>query len=209
MAPSVDPSTVVFYQKKNFEGSGDTYAVGQDVSVPGSLNDKYLSVAVGASAKVIAWQHYNESGHYREWTDSQADISDIGGLSRFKVVDDDTRAISFLFKDATGGDEKQYSLKVDARDVGTVMLYSTTKDGGEYGLVGILPAGGPPVTTAIYVRDEHSGGYLCVGSVFFQWNEESKGVDVVENENWPKQLEQKRTGKSSFEVTLVDNKPSE
>ncbi|KAJ4379037.1 hypothetical protein N0V85_008909 [Neurospora sp. IMI 360204] len=207
MAPSVDPSTVVFYQKKNFEGSGDTYALGQDVSVPGSLNDKYLSVAVGASAKVIAWQHYNESGHYREWTESQVDISDIGGLSRFKVVDDDTRAISFLFKDSTGGKDKQYSLKVDARDVGAVTLYSNSGD--EYGLVGILPAGGPPVTTAVYVRDESSGVYLAVGSVFFQWNGENKEVDVVENDNWPKQLKSKRTGKSAFEVTLVDNKPSE
>ncbi|KAK3952313.1 membrane binding-domain-containing protein [Pseudoneurospora amorphoporcata] len=207
MAPSVNPTTVVFYQKKDFEGTGDTYAVGQDVSVPGSLNDKYLSVAVGASAKVIAWQHYNESGIYREWAESQADISDIGGLSRFTVVDNDTRAISFLFKDATGGADKQYSLKVDARDVGTVTLYSNSGD--QYGLVGILPAGGPPVTTAIYVRDEKSGVYVAIGSVFFQWNEETKEVDVVENDNWPEQLTQKRTGGSSFEITLVDNKPSE
>ncbi|KAK3496325.1 membrane binding-domain-containing protein [Neurospora crassa] len=207
MAPSVDPTKVIFYQKKNFEGPGDTYAIGQDISVPGSLNDKYFSVAVGASAKVIAWQHYNESGRYREWATSQADISDIGGLSRFRVVDDDTRAVSFLFKDATGGADKQYSLKVDARDVGTVTLYSN--DGDEYGLVGIMPEGGPPVTTAVYVRDEHSGVYIAVGSVYFEWNKDNGEVDVVENEHWPKQLKSKRTGKSSFEVTLVDNKPSE
>lgn len=207
MAPSVDPNIAVFFQKTNYEGTGDPYPLGQDVSVPGSLNDKYLSVAVGASTKVIAWQHYNETGHYREWAESQSDISDIGGLSRFRVVDNDTRAISFIFKDATGGSDKQYSLKVDARDVGAVTLYSN--DGDEYGLVGILPAGGPPVTTAIYVRDEKSGVYIAVGSVFFQWNSSNNEVDVVENENWPKQLDTKRTGKSAFEVTLVDNKPSE
>lgn len=208
MAPSVDPTTAVFYQKKDYEGTGDVYPLGQDVSVPGSLNDKYLSVAIGASAKVIAWQHYNESGIYQEWTSSQSDISSIGGLSRFRVVDDDTRAISFLFKDTTGGENRQYSLKVDARDVGAVTLYSTIEE-DQYGLVGILPAGGPPVTTAVYVRDERSGVYIATGSVFFKWNEETKEVDVVENENWPKQLSQKRTGNSSFEVTLVDNKPSE
>ncbi|KAK3391347.1 membrane binding-domain-containing protein [Sordaria brevicollis] len=208
MAPSVDPNSAVFYQQKDFSGPGDSYPISpESVSVPGSLNDKYLSVAVGASAKVIAWQHYNEMGHYREWTDSQPDISDIEGLSRFRVVDDDTRAISFIFKDSTGGESKRYSLKVDARDVGAVTLYSN--DGDEYALVGILPAGGPPVTTAVYVRDEKSGGYIAVGSVYFQWNESTGEVDVVENDNWPKQLDAKRTGKSAFEVTLVDNKPSE
>ena len=212
-APSVDPTTAVFFQKKEFSGPGDIYTIGQDLSLPGALNDKYLSVAIGTSAKVIAWQHYNESGHYAEWTSSQSDISAIGGLSRFRVVDDSTRVISFLFKDGTGGEARQYSLKVDARDVGSVVLFSGAGLGGEegkeeYAMVGVMPEGGPPVTTAVYVRDEKSGVYVAVGSVFFQWNEQRKEVDVVENENWPKQLVAKRTGSSRFEVTLVSNEPS-
>lgn len=34
-------------------------------------------------------------------------------------------------------------------------------------------------------------------------------VDIVENDNWPKQLKVERSGPSEFIVTLIDNKPSE
>jgi hypothetical protein len=173
MAPPVDASAANFYSKKDFEGDKYPYVIGDDVSVPGSLNDKFLSVNVGTAAKVIAWQHYNQTGIYKEWTGQNPDITDIGGLSRFKVVDDDTRAISFVFKDATGGSDKQYSLKVNAADVGSILIYSN--DGDVFHLVGIMPSGGPPVTTAIYVRDEKSGGYIATGSVYFQWNSGTGG----------------------------------
>ncbi len=171
MAPAVDPNAANFYTEKSFGGEEYSYTIGSDISVPGNLNDKFLSVNVGAAAKVIAWQHYSATGIYKEWTGENPDITDIEGLSRFQVVDGDTRAISFLFKDTTGGTTKQYSLKVDARDVGTVTLYSNEDD--TYRLVGIMPDSGPPVTTAVYLRDESSGSYLAIGSVYFQWESSS------------------------------------
>ncbi|KAF2962745.1 hypothetical protein GQX73_g10826 [Xylaria multiplex] len=207
MAPSVDATAVNFYTKKDFEGDKFPYSIGDDISVPTDLNDKFLSVNVGVAAKVIAWQHYNSTGIYKEWTGENPDISEIEGLSRFKVVDNDTRAITFIFKDATGGADKQYSLKLNAADVGTILIYSN--DGDDYHLVGIMPSGGPPVVTAIYVRDESTGVYIATGSVFFQWNSASKQVDIVESDNWPPQLKYERSGPSSFIVTLIDNKPSE
>lgn len=95
---------------------------------------------------------------------------------------------------------------MDAHDVGSVILYSN--DGDEYRLVGMMPQDGPPVTTAMYIRDEKSGSYLSVGSVFFQWDPSTEGVKIVENDNWPKQLKEEQKGPSSFLITLIDNKPS-
>ncbi|KAJ4289953.1 hypothetical protein N0V88_006751 [Collariella sp. IMI 366227] len=160
----------------NLSGTPTPYTIGADVALPSSLNDKYQSVSVGASAK----------------------------SSRV------TRAVAFAFKDATGGKKKQYSLKVEAREVGTVTIYPGKRQRAreEYRLVGIMPEGGPPVTTAVYVRDEASGAYVALGSVYFQWNEKEDRVDIVENENWPVQLKQERTGASQFVVTLVDSTPS-
>jgi hypothetical protein len=169
MAPSVDPNTANFYVKLNFEGQAHPYPIHDaNVQLPASLNDRFLSVNVGAAAKVIAWQHYSSTGIYREWTGENPDITDIGGLSTFRVVDGNTRAISFLFKDATGAPAKRYSLQLNAADVGSVKLYSNEDE--TYRLVGIMPDSGPPVTTAVYVRDESSGVYITQGSVFFQWN---------------------------------------
>ncbi|KAK0650994.1 Beta/Gamma crystallin-domain-containing protein [Cercophora samala] len=208
MAPPVDPSTAKFYVKKEFEGDEYPYSIGADVSVPGSLNDKFLSVNVGNNTKVIAWQHYNESGVYREWEGANPDISDIGGLSRFKVVENNTRAISFQFVDQTGGTPLQYSLKIDARDVGTVLIKSN-EDPLEWHLVGILPAGGPPVTTGVFLRNEGTGVYLSVGSIYFQWNKDTNEVDIVESEAFPPQLKYTRKGPSAFEIALIDNTPSQ
>jgi hypothetical protein len=92
----------------------------------------------------------------------------LGGLSRFKVVDGNTRAISFLFQDATGGDAKQYSLKLHLASVGSVTLYSIEDD--KYRLVGIMPSNGPPVTTAVYIRNESTGVDFTSGSIYFQWD---------------------------------------
>ncbi|KAK4101291.1 hypothetical protein N658DRAFT_471733 [Parathielavia hyrcaniae] len=217
MAPHAEPLTAVFFTETNFSGTANAYKVGDEVRVPLELNDQYQSVDVGPNAKVIAWQNYDESGIYKEWEGQQPDINSIEGLSRFKVVPSNTRAISFAFRDATGGKPRQYSLKVDAADVGAVKLFSNDGAGSEgegvgssaeYRLVGLMPEGGPPVTTAVYVRNEADGAYVALGSVFFQWDDEDGQVHIVQNDNWPKQLSQEQTGPSAFLVTLVDATPS-
>ncbi|KAI0902881.1 hypothetical protein F4823DRAFT_348304 [Ustulina deusta] len=96
-----------------------------------------------------------------------------GGLSRFEVVGNATRATAFIFRDVTGRAEKQYSLKANATEVGSILIYSINGDADH--LVGIVPSGRPPVTTAIYVRDERPSRYIATGSVFFQQNSGSGG----------------------------------
>lgn len=236
MAPQVPATEVHFYTSEDHNGSKHGYKVGDDVNLwPGALHDKFHSLVVGSDAKVLAWQHSNASGAFAELTGDVASLAPfVGGLSRFKVVDDDVRAIAFRFVDGTstttttttkGGKEpKQYSLKVDAADVDEKILFSEGSgaaaavdvdvdvdagdDGGDFQLVGILREDGPPVTTAVYVRDEKTGAYVAVGSVYFQWNAQDKQVDVVEDDNFPKQLSIERAGVSTFVVTLVSNEPS-
>ncbi|KAK4120732.1 hypothetical protein N657DRAFT_658366 [Parathielavia appendiculata] len=212
MAPHPEPQAAIFYTKTDFSGTPNAYKVGDEITLPGELNDKFQSVEVGVNAKVIAWQHYDGSGIYKEWEGQQPDITSIQGLTRFKVVPANTRAIAFAFQDATGGKPLQYTLKVDAADVGAVKLFSkdaaAAAEGNEYRLVGLMPEGGLPVTTAVYVRNEADGGYVAVGSVYFQWDEKDGQMHIVQDDNWPKQLKQEQTGPSAFLVTLVDATPS-
>jgi len=209
MAPkSVSAGEVAFFTLDNFKGDKHQYKSGDDINLwPGNLNDKFKSAIVASDTKVLAWQHDNASGKYKELEGEVPSLADIGGLTRFKVISNDTRVLAFKFKDQTGGTRKQYSLKLNAADVGEKILYSDEDD--EFKLVGTIRETGPPVTTATYIRNEHDGKYLDAGSIFFQWNKTSKQVDIVSSENFPKQLETERTGPSKFIITLVSNVPTE
>ncbi|WP_326655004.1 beta/gamma crystallin domain-containing protein [Streptomyces sp. NBC_01750] len=194
---------VTFYAQLSFAGEAHTYDLGADENLhPGELNDKFKSLKVGQQAKVLAWQHANQTGKYREWNLDQSDITGIGGLSRFKVTRDTTLPIAVRLEDLTGGQNRQYSLKVDSFEVGQILVYSGDL---EYGLVGIMPEDGPPVTTAIYVRDEQSGNYVATGSVYFAWNGTTKSVDVADETNFPDNMRYKRDGRNQFifELTAV------
>ncbi len=209
MSPSVPATEVWFYSKEDYGGDKYTYKIGDDVNLwPGALNDKFQSAVVGSEAKVLAWQHANSSGVYRELTGDNPSLSELGGLSRFIVITDDTRAIAFRFVDKTGGAEGQYSLKVDAAKVGEKILYSEGSSSADFQLVGTIAEDGPPVTTAVYVRDEKTGSYIALGSIYFKWNATDGQVDIPEEGNFPKQLSIERAGPSKFIIALVSNKPS-
>lgn len=204
--PPVSDGEVVFFTKSQYEGDKHSYRIGDDINLyPGELNDKFKSAVVAWDAKVLAWQHDNASGHYKELEGTVPDLSDIGGLTRFKVISSDTRVIAFKFTDKTGGAPKQYSLKLIAADVGEKILYSDEDD--EFKLVGTIRESGPPVTTAVYLRNEHSGQYFDPGSIYFRWNKDSKQVDIVEEGNFPKQLRHERAGPSKFIIELISNEP--
>jgi len=205
-APSVAPTKAAFYKSKNFGGTATTFDVGYDGNVPSGDNDQYQSLNVGVEAKVLAYQHYGGGGKYREWTGAQPDISDIGGLSKLKVIPNNTQVLSFLFKDTTGGGDGQYSLRVQPRDVGEILIYSNDSD--EYKLAGLIPIN-TTVTTAINVRNEHNGVYIANGAIYFRWDDSAKKVDVVEDSAFPHQLTYESTGKSSFLITLKDNQPDD
>lgn len=192
---------VTFHTGTNYTGDAHTYVVGSDENLyPGGLNDRFKSVRVGRKAKVLAWQHANQTGKYREWDVDQPDISDIGGLTRFKVVESTTLPIAVRLQDLTGGPARRYSLKIASYDVGDTIVHSGDP---EYGLVGVMPEDGPPVTTAIYVRDEHSGAYVAVGAIYFVWNSSTKSIDVADASNVPENLGYSRDGRNQFTFTLT------
>ena len=191
---------VTFYTQVNYSGDAHVYRVGADENLyPGELNDRFKSVKVGRKAKVLAWQHGNQTGKYREWDLDQADFSDIGGLTRFKVVDSTTLPIAVRIQDLTGAPARAYSMKVNSYDVGDTIVYSGAP---EYGLVGVMPEDGPPVTTAIYVRNENSGEYVATGAIHFTWNSGTKSIDVADASNFPENMEHARDGRNQFTFTL-------
>ncbi|MFF5131312.1 beta/gamma crystallin domain-containing protein [Streptomyces syringium] len=88
---------VTFYTGLNYTGDAHTYDIGDAVrfAEEDPLNDKFLSVKLGRRARILAWQHGSQRGNYREWEADQPDISNIGGLTRFKVTDNSVPAERF------------------------------------------------------------------------------------------------------------------
>ncbi|MFE3261710.1 beta/gamma crystallin domain-containing protein [Nocardia sp. NPDC059091] len=195
---SVDEAT--FYRNVDYAGEPHAYKLGTQESLPGDLNDRFRSVRVGELVKVLAWQHYGQSGRYREWEVDTPDITDIGGLSTFRVVEKTTLAIAVRLQDDTGAAPGRYSLKVVSYEVGEITTHSGDP---EYALIGFMPAGGPPVTTAIYVRDEHTGEYVAIGSVYFVWNPQTSAVDVSDDTHFPENMTYERAGNNRFTFHLT------
>lgn len=194
---------VMFYKSVNYAGDPYAYKLGAQEALPGELNDRFRSVRVGELVKVLAWQHYGQSGIYREWEVDTPDITDIGGLSTFRVVEKTTLAIAVRLQDDTGAEPGRYSLKVVSYEVGEITAHSGDP---EYSLVGFMPAGGPPVTTAIYVRDERTGEYMAIGSVYFAWNAGTKSVDIADETNFPENMTHERAGSNRFTFRLTSTR---
>ncbi|MFI5775879.1 beta/gamma crystallin domain-containing protein [Nocardia sp. NPDC051570] len=194
---SVDEAT--FYQNVDYAGGPHSYKLGTQEALPGDLNDRFRSVRIGELVKVLAWQHYGQSGRYGEWEADTPDITDIGGLSTFRVVEKTTLAIAVRLQDDTGAEPGRYSLKVVSYEVGEITTHSGDP---EYSLVGFMPADGPPVTTAIYVRDERTGEYMAIGSVYFTWNHETKAVDIADETHFPENMTHERAGSNRFTFHL-------
>jgi Membrane binding/Beta/Gamma crystallin len=198
---SVDEAT--FYTSANYSGESYPYKLGTQESLPGGLNDRFRSLHAGELVKVLAWQHYGQSGRYREWQADTPDITDLGGLSTFRVVEKTTLAIAVRLRDDTGAEPGRYSLKIVSYDVGEI----TTRSGDpEYSLIGFMPADGPAVTTAIYVRDEQSGQYAAIGSVYFVWNPETEAVDIAEETHFPGNMTRQRDGSNQFTFHLTSTR---
>jgi DUF2075 family protein len=192
-----------FYTEFKFEGDSHCYPLGTEENLwPGSLNDRFKSVQVGRKVKVLAWQHANNSGKYREWSIDQDDITDIDGLSRFNVVADTTLPIAARLDDNTGAPTGQRSLTLISHQVGQITVRSGEPD---FHLVGIMPAAGPPVTTAIHVRDEQTGEYLATGSIYFAWNADTKSIDVADETNLPTNVTYERSERNKFTFTLNES----
>ncbi len=191
-----------FFLGVAFLGDQTCYPIGADIALEaeeGNLNDKFKSVKVGVAAKVLAWQHTNETGEYEEWVGDHPDISSIGGLSRFKVVYASTLAIALRFEDNTDAPDGTHCMTAESYDVGKAKSCSGDP---EFKLVGIIPENGPPVTTAIYVRNEVTGVYVATGSIFFHWNGDENQIDIVEDANFPSNCSHERHSANEFIIRL-------
>jgi hypothetical protein len=197
-----DINQVFFYEKPDYDGTSHTYKEGDDktFTYPEHLNDLYRSVKVGAAVKVLAWQHSDGSGIHKVWETSQPNISSIGGLSKFKVLPKATRILVYRFENRTGNGQR-YCAYIDAAGVSTEKIESCSGDSA-YKLVGMMPEGGPPVTTAIYVRDMQTNQYLPVASLHFQWNSSTHEVDIVESDNFPDWLGHERAAGNKYTIFL-------
>ena len=184
-----------FYIRVDYAGDPHAYTLGPPVEVTGGLNDRFKSLRVGPRVKVLAWQHYGFGGRYREWEVDTPDISDIGGLSVFQVIESTTLSIGVRLQDDTGAEPGRYSLVVESYNIGRVTTLSGDPD---FALIGTMPADGPPVTTAIYVRDEQSGAYVATGAVYFVWNSQTRSVDIADATNFPANMTYERATSNQF-----------
>lgn len=190
---SVDEAT--FYRSTNYGGDAFPYRLGANEELPTNLNDRFQSVRVGSMVKVLAWQHYGGTGQYREWEVDTPDITDIGGLSWFKVIESTTLSIAVRLQDDTGAEAGRFSLNVQSYEVGSV---TTLSGDPEFALIGTMPADGPLVTTAINVRDLSTNVYIAVGSVYFVWNPETMAVDVADATLLPANMNYERASPNQF-----------
>ena len=184
-----------FYTSVDYGGDPYSYKLGPPQEVTGSLNDRFKSVRVGARVKVLAWQHYGFGGRYAEWEVDTPDISGIGGLSVFQVIESTTLSIGVRLQDDTSAEPGRYSLTVESYDIGRVTTLSGDPD---FALIGTMPADGPPVTTAIYVRDEQTKVYVATGAVYFVWNSQTSSVDVADATNFPANMTYDRATPNQF-----------
>ncbi|MER6945800.1 beta/gamma crystallin domain-containing protein [Nonomuraea sp. NPDC000554] len=198
----MEQTQVCFYEDANYSGKEHYYNENDDVTFtyPEYLNDRFKSVKVGALVKVLAWQHSDGGGKHEVWEKDCPDISAIGGLSKFKIIANSTQAVAVRFENNVG--TGRYCLYVKAAGVSDGMVKSCADD-REFKLIGIMPAGGPAVTTAVYVRDEKTGEYLDpVGSLHLRWNDETKQVDVADSTNFPSYLKWERATGNRFVISL-------
>ncbi len=111
------------------------------------------------------------------------------------MIESTTLSIAVRLQDDTGAEAGRFSLTVESYEVGRV---TTLSGDPEFALVGTMPADGPPVTTAIYVRDEQTFQYAAPGAVYFVWNPETKAVDVADATNFPANMSYERASPNQF-----------
>ncbi|POZ63413.1 beta/gamma crystallin domain-containing protein [Chromobacterium alticapitis] len=171
------PDQIAFFRTTDLQGEPEHYKVGDDITLHGELNDKYKSLEVGETAKVICYQHINGSGLSHEYQPGRHQNIDaqISGLSKFQVLALDTAfAVGLKLHDKTGGAPGDYKMVFVAADIGTVEVPS----GLEH--YSFLPSSSSTneTTCAIYVFDR-GGNPVASGAVFFRWDPHSHEIHIT------------------------------
>ncbi|AKA38043.1 hypothetical protein AXW38_03870 [Yersinia ruckeri] len=168
----------VFYEDRNFVGTSHAYKEREVVyQLPAELNDKFFSVEIGDLSKVHAWRHYfdSEPGQiYKTWTESQADISDIEGLSKFVVAPKDTHLLAIKLTN-----------KSDNPSLAYVFIRTYTIDNpvnipvnGDYEIVGLIPDDGKLYVTSVILFDT-DGVPMGQGEAYFKYYHQSDDLQVI------------------------------
>ncbi|NRB41839.1 MAG: hypothetical protein HRU20_25760 [Pseudomonadales bacterium] len=188
-------------QSRFFEQRDEPYTLYID-------NDSYESVIVEENSKVFAWQHWEQGGHYEEWTGQNPDINSIGGLSTIKIVPDDFEGIKIRFIDETGSDEKYCMDSRVWNPEGSASHVYSCEDNPTWQLVGFIPtnAGGEPTVSSIAVRAS-DGTYINNGSSFYIIGEDGNVHISDNNENLPNNMKVTETGINEFLYSLISEEP--
>ncbi|RCJ27527.1 hypothetical protein A6770_25635 [Nostoc minutum NIES-26] len=206
-------SGAIFFEQKNYQGVSHSYEIDQEYAAPcddgnSELNDKFLSVKIGELVKVLAWQHCDGTGVYREWETDNPDLSDIKGLSKFQVVNTTNSVVAFRLIDRSGAG-KALSLKCQTDQVGEST--DRTNDGNdEYRIIGTLPTDKPnfpPLTTGVYLRlEEPNYDYLSTGTVYIKWNNNTHEAELTyQNETQPPGFKFEQTAPGKFDFIWLGN----
>ncbi|KMJ43281.1 hypothetical protein AB204_20580 [Xenorhabdus khoisanae] len=198
----------IFYTQKNYTGSSYQYPENSTVVnlVGTPLNDKFLSVEIGLDSIVFAWRHGSNSQAgqtYREWDTSQADISDIQGLSKFVISPSNRDLLTVKLINASG-DSQVFRANIRTYTIpDPVDCYS---DGG-YEVVGLVPKDGQEYVTSVAVFNDQNIP-VTHGAVYFKYN--GTDLDIITyNETKPPHMRFEKVSKYHFNFyleELPDNK---
>ncbi|NEO79402.1 beta/gamma crystallin domain-containing protein [Moorena sp. SIO4G3] len=193
-----------FYDQINYGGTEYAYEESDEVvKLDSGLNDKFKSVKIGETSKVLAWRHYSDEQPgqiYVEWSTDHPNIDqDIRGLSKFKVVPEESAAIAARLLKATP-DDHVYCLYTSVFTVGQVETCTTDQD---YALVGIIdpPYFGEDLVSQITVRNQDTGEYLNNGSGYFS-SVDGSSVDFDPGPNFPTNMAWAKQGNNRFDFTI-------
>ncbi|MBC8952382.1 beta/gamma crystallin domain-containing protein [Xenorhabdus sp. PB62.4] len=193
----------IFYTKKNYTGSSYKYPESSKiVNLHGTeLNDNFLSVEIGLESMVFAWRHGSNSQAgqiYREWDTSQADISDIQGLTKF-IVSPSNRELLAVKLINESGDEQVFRANIRTY---TITDPADSYSDGDYEVVGLIPKDGQEYVTSVVIFNDRNIP-VTQGAVYFKYN--GTDLDIITyNETKPPHMRFEKVGKYHFNFYLEE-----
>jgi len=192
----------VFFQQKNFIGKPHEYKEREVVyNLPPELNDTFLSVDIAPLSIVHGWRHYPDSGPgqiYKLWTESQPDISDIQGLSKFVVAPKDSELLAIKLTNKSENTKLNYVF-IQTYTIDNPIHIPVNDD---YQIVGLIPKDGRMYITSIILFDKNKVP-MEIGSAYFMYNSSTKGLEAVTySETFPAGWELVNNTEYRFELII-------
>jgi hypothetical protein len=121
--------------------------------------------------------------------------------------------VAFFFEDATGGQPREYSLRIIAQDAAAeheVTVLHSDKLNAPQRRANVVPPGELPLKAFFEVRHELTGEVIVSGPLAFPRDPSRRGwVDMTFPDGQPSQLVVREVGRPRvFLVTLVDDAPT-